>query len=94
MTVPAAATTNPIGSLVVHPAMHVAAVIHEFEGDTYLPPTTRGYEERFAGTVGWLLAAAWLGLIAAALVALNPRRVRRHRGSTSTGSRLREIQPG
>ena len=35
-----ASTANPIGSVADHAAMHVAAVIHEYEDDTRLPPQT------------------------------------------------------
>jgi len=38
MSLPMLLTTNPIGSIVDHSAMHIAAVIHEYEGDTRLPP--------------------------------------------------------
>jgi hypothetical protein len=40
MSMPMLLTTNPIGSIADHSAMHVAAVIHEYEGDTRLPPPT------------------------------------------------------
>jgi hypothetical protein len=40
MSVPMLLTANPIGSVVDHSAMHVAAVIHEYEDDTRLPPQT------------------------------------------------------
>jgi hypothetical protein len=40
MSMPMLLTANPIGSLADHSAMHVAAVIHEYEGDTRLPPQT------------------------------------------------------
>lgn len=40
MSVPMLLTANPIGSVVDHGAMHVAAVVHEYEGDTRLPPQT------------------------------------------------------
>jgi hypothetical protein len=40
MSAPMLLTANPIGSVVDHSAMHVAAVIHEYEGDTRLPPQT------------------------------------------------------
>jgi hypothetical protein len=40
MSLPMLLTTNPIGSVVDHSAMHVAAVIHEYEGDKRLPPQT------------------------------------------------------
>ena len=40
MSVPMLLTANPIGSVVDHSAMHVAAVVHEYEGDIRLPPQT------------------------------------------------------
>ena len=40
MSMPMLLTANPIGSVVDHSAMHVAAVIHEYEDDTRLPPQT------------------------------------------------------
>ncbi len=40
MSLPMLLTTNPIGSVIDHSGMHVAAVIHEYEGDTRLPPQT------------------------------------------------------
>jgi hypothetical protein len=38
ISIPMLLTTNPIGSIADHSAMHVAAVVHEYEGDTRLPP--------------------------------------------------------
>jgi hypothetical protein len=38
MSLPMLLTTNPLGSIADHSAMHVAAVVHEYEGDTRLPP--------------------------------------------------------
>jgi hypothetical protein len=38
MSIPMLLTANPIGSVLDHSAMHVAAVAHEYEGDTRLPP--------------------------------------------------------
>jgi hypothetical protein len=40
ISIPMLLTANPIGSILDHSAMHVAAVIHEYEGDTRLPPQT------------------------------------------------------
>lgn len=40
MSMPMLLTANPIGSVADHAAMHVAAVIHEYEDDTRLPPQT------------------------------------------------------
>ena len=34
------ATANPIGAVVAHTSMHVAAVGHAYETDTFLPPET------------------------------------------------------
>jgi hypothetical protein len=39
-SLPMLATANPIGSLLDHSAMHVTAVIHEYEGEVRLPPRT------------------------------------------------------
>lgn len=40
MSVPLLATGNPLGSVVVHSAMHVTADIHSYETDVFLPPQT------------------------------------------------------
>lgn len=40
ISVPILLTANPLGSLLDHSAMHVAAVIHEYEDATRLPPQT------------------------------------------------------
>lgn len=40
ISMPMLLTTNPIGSVADHAAMHVAAVVHEYEDDTRLPPQT------------------------------------------------------
>jgi hypothetical protein len=40
MSMPMLLTANPYGSVADHSAMHIAAVIHEYEGDTRLPPQT------------------------------------------------------
>lgn len=40
ISMPMLLTANPIGSVADHAAMHVAAVIHEYEDDTRLPPQT------------------------------------------------------
>ena len=40
ISLPMLLTANPLGSVLDHSAMHVAAVIHEYEGDTRLPPQT------------------------------------------------------
>jgi len=38
--VPALATVNPLGSVVAHASMHVAAVTHSYETEVFLPPQT------------------------------------------------------
>jgi Glycosyl hydrolase family 65 central catalytic domain len=38
MSVPALLTTNPVGSLIDHAAMHITAVAHEYETELRLPP--------------------------------------------------------
>jgi hypothetical protein len=40
ISMPMLLTANPIGSVADHAAMHVAAVIHQYEDDTRLPPQT------------------------------------------------------
>jgi inhibitor of cysteine peptidase len=40
ISVPALLTTNPLGSVVAHASMHLAADIHVYETDTFLPPRT------------------------------------------------------
>ncbi len=40
ISLPAVLTANPLGSIVAHGSMHVAAVIHAYETDVYLPPQT------------------------------------------------------
>jgi inhibitor of cysteine peptidase len=40
ISVPAILTVNPLGSVVAHASMHVAAVVHAYETDLYLPPQT------------------------------------------------------
>ena len=37
-SVPTLATLNPLGASVSHATMHVTAVLHSFETDTFLPP--------------------------------------------------------
>jgi len=40
ISIPMLATANPIGSVVAHASMHVAAVTHSYETDVFLPPQT------------------------------------------------------
>jgi hypothetical protein len=44
ISLPAAISTNPIGSVVTHMAMHVTAVTHAYETDVFLPPRRRAPE--------------------------------------------------
>jgi hypothetical protein len=37
-TAPTLLTLNPIGAVISHVGLHVAAVVHAYEGDTFLPP--------------------------------------------------------
>jgi hypothetical protein len=40
ISVPALLTANPVGSILTHAGMHVAAVAHEYETEVRLPPQT------------------------------------------------------
>lgn len=40
ISLPMLATANPIGSVLTHASMHVTAVAHSYETDTFLPPQT------------------------------------------------------
>lgn len=40
ISLPALVSVNPLGSVVAHTSMHVAAVTHSYETDTFLPPQT------------------------------------------------------
>ena len=40
MSIPALASTNPLGTVIAHMAMHVTAVNHAYETDIFLPPQT------------------------------------------------------
>ena len=40
ISVPMLATANPVGSVIAHVSMHVAAVTHSYETDVFLPPET------------------------------------------------------
>lgn len=40
MSLPTLLTANPVGSVIDHSAMHIAAVTHEYETDLRLPPQT------------------------------------------------------
>ena len=41
ISMPMLLTTNPIGSVVDHAAMHISAVAHNYETEVRLPPPTR-----------------------------------------------------
>jgi len=38
ISIPALLTTNPLGSVIAHASMHVAADVHAYETDVFLPP--------------------------------------------------------
>jgi hypothetical protein len=40
ISIPTLLSANPLGSVVAHAAMHVAADLHSYETDTFLPPQT------------------------------------------------------
>jgi hypothetical protein len=40
ISVPAIVSMNPLGSVVAHTSMHVAAAVHAYETDVFLPPQT------------------------------------------------------
>jgi hypothetical protein len=44
ISMPMLATANPIGSVIAHASMHIAADIHLYETDVYLPPQTEAPE--------------------------------------------------
>ena len=72
--VPTALTGNPIGAVVVHDAYHVAANVHAYGSEVYLPPDLDGYAERGSGTAGPALAALWV-LAAGAVLFVERRRL-------------------
>jgi len=37
-SVPALVTLNPVGAPLAHVGLHVSAVLHSYETDTFLPP--------------------------------------------------------
>jgi len=53
ISIPAILTANPLGSVVAHASMHVAANIHAYETDLYLPPQTfvKAESETYAAEV-------------------------------------------
>lgn len=76
--IPTALTGNPVGAVVTHSTMHVAAVVHQNEGGAahMLPPkVTADYPSHGSSDLAAGLAAAWLLATGGALLLL----VRRHR---------------
>jgi hypothetical protein len=76
--VPTALTGNPVGAVLTHSTMHVAAVVHQNEGGQahMLPPTvTTDYPSHGSSDLAAGLAAGWLLATAGAVVLL----VRRQR---------------
>ena len=61
-TIPTAVTGNPVGAIVVHDAYHVAANVHTYRSEIYLPPALDGYAEHGSGAAGVGLAAIWIVL--------------------------------
>ena len=75
-SVPTALTGNPLGSVVTHASMHVAAVVHQRDGGEahMLPPRVTGdYESRGSSDLAAALAAGWLLMTAGALGRLSRR---------------------
>jgi len=72
--VPTALTGNPIGAVIVHDAYHLAANVHTYRSDIYLPPDLEGYAERGSGTAGPAFAALWV-LAAGSVIYVGRRRL-------------------
>ena len=62
-SLPTVLTTNPAGAVVAHVAAHVAAVLHQYEGPTYLPPAGEG-PRLLDGAAGAVAAGVWVLLTA------------------------------
>lgn len=78
--VPTALTGNPLGAVVTHPMVHIAAVVHQRNGGStqMLPPkVTTGYPSHGDSNVAAGLAALWLLATGGALTLV----VRRRRAS-------------
>ena len=71
--VPTAVTGNPLGALIVHDSYHVAANVHTYRSEIYLPPDLEGYAERGSGTAGLALAAGWIAVTGALIYATRRR---------------------
>jgi hypothetical protein len=65
--VPTMLTGNPVGSIVVHSSFHVAANVHTYRSEIYLPPDLDGYAARGSGTSGVALAAVWIVVVGSVL---------------------------
>lgn len=75
--VPTALTGNPVGAVVAHGTMHVAAVVHQNEGGAQhmLPPkVTEDYPSHGSSDLAAGLAAAWMVAAAGALTLVVRRR--------------------
>jgi hypothetical protein len=72
--VPTALTGNPLGAVLVHDAYHVAANVHTYRSEIYLPPDLAGYAERGSGTAGPALAALWV-VVAGTVIYAGRRRL-------------------
>ncbi|HJQ41574.1 MAG TPA: hypothetical protein VJ831_00685 [Jatrophihabitantaceae bacterium] len=72
--VPTALTGNPVGSVVVHSSYHVAANVHTYSSDIYLPPDLNGYSERGGGTAGLAVSGVWI-VLAGGVIYLERRRL-------------------
>ena len=59
-SVPTLLTANPAGAFVAHTSVHVTAVVHEYEGDSYLPPAATAEAEQLDGGAGLVAAMGWL----------------------------------
>jgi hypothetical protein len=82
--VPTALTGNPLGAVVAHPMVHIAAVVHQRNGGStqMLPPmVTTDYPSHGDSNVAAALAALWLLFTASALTLV----VRRQRAPSATG---------
>ncbi|WP_407341936.1 hypothetical protein [Pengzhenrongella phosphoraccumulans] len=47
ISMPMLVTTNPIGSILAHASMHIAATTHAYETPTFLPPQSAANGDRF-----------------------------------------------
>ena len=71
--IPTTVTGNALGALLAHPAMHLAAVVHLYEGSgEHLLPPRVGADYAARGSAGWAvgLGLAWLALASAGALLL------------------------